>query len=64
MIREHLGFTPDEIAPKVGARTGVEIAAYENHREGLLVSVLWGYVKLAGCSLEDLIDDDREVTFR
>ena len=29
-IREHLKLTPDEIAPKVGARTGAEILAYEN----------------------------------
>ena len=26
-IRERLGLTPDEIAPKVGARTGAEILA-------------------------------------
>lgn len=29
-IRERLGLTPDEIAPKVGAKTGAEILAYEN----------------------------------
>ena len=29
-IREHVGLTPDEIAPMVGARTGAEILAYEN----------------------------------
>ena len=28
-IREHFRLTPDEIAPKVGARTGAEILAYE-----------------------------------
>jgi len=32
-IRERLGLTPDEIAPKVGARTGAEILAYENDEE-------------------------------
>jgi hypothetical protein len=29
-IREHLALTPDELAPKVGARTGAEILTYEN----------------------------------
>jgi hypothetical protein len=32
VISEHLGLTPDEIAPKVGARTGAEILAYENDK--------------------------------
>lgn len=45
-IREHLKLTPDEIAPKVGARTGAEILAYENHEDDLLVTVLWSYSKL------------------
>ena len=35
-IRERLGLTPDEIAPKVGARTGAEILAYENDEDDLL----------------------------
>ena len=39
-IREQLGLTPDEIAPKVGAKTGAEIVAYENDEDDLLVSVL------------------------
>lgn len=29
-IRKRLGLTPDEIALKVGAKTGAEILAYEN----------------------------------
>jgi len=32
-IRERLGLTPDEIAPKVGAKTGAEILAYENDED-------------------------------
>lgn len=60
-IRKHFGLTPDEIAPKVGAKSGTEITSYENDEDGLLVSVLWGYIRLAGCSLEDLMDDDREL---
>ena len=51
-IRELLGLTPDEIAPKVGARTGAEILAYENYEDDLLVSVLFAYAKLAGCPIE------------
>jgi DNA-binding XRE family transcriptional regulator len=64
MIREHLGLTPDEIAPKVGARTGAEILAYENDEDDLLVTVLWNYSKLAGCPIDNLIYDNLEVSFR
>lgn len=60
-IRERLGLTPDEIAPKVGAKTGAEIVAYENDEDDLLVSVLWGYARLAGCPIENLIYDELEV---
>lgn len=63
-IREHLGLTPDEIAPKVGARTGVEILAYEKNEDDILLSVLWSYAKLAGCPIDNLIHDDLEVRFR
>ena len=51
-IREHLGLTPDEIAPRVGAKTGAEILAYENDEDDLLVTVLWGYAKLADIPVE------------
>jgi len=46
-IRERLGMTPDQLAPFVGAKTGAEILAYENDEDDLLVSVLFGYAKLA-----------------
>jgi len=46
MVREHLGLTPDEIAPMVAARTGAEILAYENDEDDLLVAVLWTIWKL------------------
>jgi len=42
-IREHLGMTPDQLAPFVGAKTGAEIETYENNEDDLLVSVLFGY---------------------
>jgi len=61
-IRKRLGLTPDEIASKVGARTGAEIIAYENDEDDLLITVLWGYLKLAGCPIENFINDDLEVT--
>ena len=63
-IREHLKLSPDDIAPKVGARTGAEILAYENDEDDLLVSVLWNYSKLAGCPIDQIIDDNLEVSFR
>lgn len=63
-IRERLGLTPDEIAPKVGARTGAEIIAYENNEDDLLVTVLWAYSKLAGCPIDNLLYDNLEVSFR
>ena len=63
-IREYLKMTPDEIALKVGAKTGAEIVAYENDEDDLLLIVLWKYAKLAGCPVENLIYDDFEVQFR
>ena len=63
-IREDFKLTPDEIAPKVGARTGAEILAYENDEDDLLFTVLWNYSKLAGCPIDNLIYDNLEVTFR
>ena len=63
-IREHLKLTPDEIASKVGARSAAEILAYENDEGDLLVTVLWNYSKLAGCSVEQILDDDLEVELR
>lgn len=58
LIRERLAMTPDQIAAFVGAKTGAEILAYENDEDDLLVSVLWGYAKLAGIPIENLLHDD------
>jgi len=63
-IREHFELSPDEIAPLVGARTGAEILAYENDEDDLLVTVLWKYSKFAGCSIDQILYDNLEVTFR
>ena len=63
-IREHLKLTPDEIASKVGARSGAEILAYENNEGDLLVIVLWNYSKIAGCPIDQILYDALEVEFR
>jgi Predicted transcriptional regulators len=63
-IRDRLGLTPDEIAPKVGIQTGVEILAYETGEGDLLVTTLWKYSKLAGCPIDQILDDNLELTFR
>jgi len=60
-IRDHLKLTPVEIAAKVGARTGAEILAYENDEDDLLVSVLFGYAKMAGIPVENILHDDRDL---
>ena len=60
-IREHLGMTPDQLADFVGAETGAEIAAYENDEDDLLVSVLFGYAKMAGIPVENILHDDRDL---
>jgi len=39
-IRERLGLSPDQIAPRVGAKSGAEILSYENDEGELPVSVL------------------------
>jgi hypothetical protein len=55
--------TPDQLAPFVGAKTGAEILAYENDEGDLLVSVLWGYAKMANVPVENLLHDDRDLWF-
>ncbi len=49
--------TPDQLTPFVGAKTGAEILAYENDEDDLLVSVLWGYARLAEIPIENLLHD-------
>jgi transcriptional regulator with XRE-family HTH domain len=60
-IRERLGMTPDQLAGFVGAKTGAEILAYENDEDDLLVSVLFGYAKIANVQVENLLHDDRDL---
>ena len=60
-IRERLGMTPDQLAPFVGAKTGAEILAYENDEDDLLVSVLFGYAKMASIPVENMLHDDRDL---
>lgn len=56
--------TLDEIAPKVGAKTGAEIRVYERNEGDVLLTVLFCYAKLAGCPIENLIDGKLEVRRR
>ncbi len=60
-IREHLGLTPDQLAPQVEAKNGTEIVAYENDELNLPMTVLWGYAKVAEIAVEQIINDDRDV---
>ena len=67
-IREHFNMTADEFAPLVHAKNGAEIESYERDlgsdvEDGLLVTTLWRYARVARVSMEDLIDDDRELIF-
>ena len=62
-IRQRLGLTPDQIADFVGARNGAEVLAYENDEDDLLVSVLWGYARLSGNPIMNLLDDNLEVNW-
>ena len=55
--------TPDEIAQFVGARDASEILSYEDDEGDMPVSVLWGYARLAGNPMMNLIDDDLEVNW-
>jgi len=60
-IRQRAGLSPDELAPFVGAKTGAEIEAYEKDEDDLLVSVLFGYAKMAGIPVENILHDDRDL---
>ena len=62
-IRERLAMTPDQIAPFVGAKNGAEIFAYENDEDDMLISVLWGYARLSGNPIMNLMDDRLEVNW-
>ena len=62
-IRKRLNLSPDQIAPRVGAKSGADILAYENNEADLPVSVLWAYARLAGNPMMNLIDDDLEVNW-
>lgn len=62
-IRERLGMTPDEIASFGGAKNGAEIVAYEDDEDDMLISVLWGYARLSGNPIMNLMDDRLEVNW-
>lgn len=62
-IRERTHLSEAQFASQVKAKDAAAVAAYENGQGDLPVSVLFAYVKVAGVQLEDLIDDDRELSF-
>jgi transcriptional regulator with XRE-family HTH domain len=62
-IRKRLAMSADQIAPRVGAKSGAEILSYENDEGELPVSVLWAYARLAGNPMMNRIDDDLEVNW-
>ena len=62
-IRKRLNLSPDQIAPRVGAKSGADILAYENGEGELPVSVLWAYARLAGNPMINLIDDKLAVNW-
>ena len=62
-IRKRLNLSPDQLAARVGAKSGAEILSYENDKGDLPVSVLWAYARLAGNPMMNLIDDDLEVNW-
>ena len=47
----------------MGAKNGAEILAYENDEDDLLVSVLFGYAKIANIPVENLLHDDCDLWF-
>ena len=55
--------TPDEIAQFVGANDAAEIISYEDDEGDLPVSILWGYARLSGNPMMNLIDDNLEVNW-
>jgi hypothetical protein len=62
-IRLRLALTPDEIAQFVGAKDAAAIEAYEDDEGDMPVSVLWGYARLSGNPMMNLIDDTLEVNW-
>ena len=58
-----MNLSPDQIAIRVGAKSGAEILSYENDEGELPVSVLWAYARLAGNPIMNFLDDDLEVNW-
>ena len=62
-IREKLRLSPDEFAPRVGAKNGEEILSYENNVGELPARMFWRYLKVADVPLENLWDDKCDLWF-
>lgn len=62
-IRERTGLSPEDFAPRVKAMDGATIKSYEDDSGDLPVSVLLAYAKLSGLTIEDFLDDTRDLGF-
>lgn len=56
-VRTHLGFSQNEIAVRLGVKDRVSISGYERGEREPPLPVLLEYARLAGVSMETLVDD-------
>lgn len=66
-LREHLGFTQDQLAEKLGMTEPSRRSRVSEWEKGLREpkrATLIRYAKLAGIEIKNLIDDDEEISFR
>ena len=57
-LRESLGLSQGEIATRIGVKDRASISGYERGEREPPLPVLLAYAKVAGVSVESLIDDD------
>jgi DNA-binding XRE family transcriptional regulator len=61
LIRERLGFSQSEITARLGVKDRASISGYERGEREPPLPVLLAYARLAGVSVESLIDDKLEI---
>ena len=62
-LRQSLGLSQPQIAKRLGIQEYTNISKYERNINEPPLTVLLGYAKLRGVSVEVLIDDERELQF-